>query len=377
MSVAWIIPDRVFDGATIHEGLGVSIENGEVTALCPVGNIPEQASCTKLSGLLAPGFFDIQVNGGGGALVNDTPTAEALQTIAAAHRKFGTVGILPTVITDAPDVLEAAADALLSLIHAQGIYGLHIEGPHLALSRRGTHAPEHIRPFDDLTLDTVALLRDAGWPVLITVAPEATPVDVVAELVEMGAVVSLGHSAATYDETRAMLAAGACCFTHLFNAMPPMENRAPGIVGAAIESSAWCGIIADCVHVHPSMVMLACNARPMANRMIAVSDAMATVGGPDEFVLYGQTIRRDANRLVNAEGSLAGAHLTLDEALRNLISFGIAPEQALRMCRQNPLELMQIEQGEGIVGVPIEDLIQLDDDFHLGGVGLQAIRSSP
>lgn len=366
----WVTADQVFDGVTMLSGLGVLISEGHVTAVKPINDIPPAEVDHHHTGTLTPGLFDIQVNGGGGALFNNVPSPEGIATITAAHRRFGTTALLPTVITDAPAVLEAAVAAVLASDDMPAVKGLHIEGPHIAMAKRGTHAAAFIRPMDDHTLRLVRDLRDAGRAVLITVAPESVSPTQISTLCAMGAVVSLGHSNATAAVTQAALAAGARCFTHVFNAMSPMESRAPGMIGTALSSDAWCSIIADGVHVDPVMVTLAVRARPLADRMIAVSDAMATVGGPDVFSLYGHDIRVADGKLINAEGSLAGAHLTLVEALGNLIKYGVPPETALKMCRHNPMQLMGLDQDIGLTGSAAADVIALAPDYTLHSVGV-------
>lgn len=368
----WVSADQVFDGSSLLSGYAVGFADGVVQKLCPASQIPANANRVHHDGLLTPGFFDIQVNGGGGVILNTHPSVSGIRTITAAHRKFGTTALMPTVITDAPAVLEAAVAAAIDAKDVPGFVGLHIEGPHISVARRGTHAARHIRPFDDDTLKKVRELRDADVPTLLTLAPEAaTPADVYA-LRDMGAVVSIGHSDATAAETIPLLSAGARCFTHLFNAMSPMLNRSPGVTGTAIASDVYCSIIADGIHVDPVMVALAVRARPKADRMIAVSDAMATVGGPDRFDLYGQDIHLQDGQLVNAEGSLAGAHLTLVEALRNLVDYGVALEAALRMCRTNPFALLDMSDRSALIGQNIRDVVLLNDTLQLRSVDLPA-----
>lgn len=373
----WITADQVFDGSCLLTDHAVCISGDHVIDLKPTKDVPRIDVATHHKGLLTPGFFDIQVNGGGGVMLNTTPTRAGIETIAAAHRSFGTVALLPTVITDASSVMQAAVEAAIVAKNSPGVIGLHIEGPHIAALRRGTHAERHIRPLDEHTLTLVRALRDAGLATLVTVAPEsATPVQVSA-LRDLGAVVSIGHSDATAADTMALVAVGATCFTHLFNAMSPMLNRTPGVTGAAIASDAWCSIIADGIHVDPMMVALAIRARPKAHRMIAVSDAMSTVGGPSQFDLYGQSIQLQNGRLVNSEGSLAGAHLTLLEALQNLVAYGVDLETALRMCRSNPFDAMGLTDRSGIIGLPSADCLLLDADLRLDQVGLTtAVTSS-
>ena len=364
--ITYLHPRQVFDGQTLRVGY-VAVQNGTVAALLdavPTGTVPH-----TLQGTLTPGYLDLQVNGGGDVLVNTTPTAAGMATIAAAHRRFGTVGILPTVITDAPDVLDRAAKAALDARGQPGILGLHIEGPHLSVARRGTHAARFIRPFDQRTLSIVQRLRLAGIPVMITVAPEAVIPGQIAALVSTGAIVSLGHSDSTADHVRACLAEGAVCFTHLYNAMSPMLNRSPGVTGACINSTAYTGIICDGIHVADEMVALALRARPMSDTTFLVSDAMSTVGGSDHFSLYGDEIRLVNGRLVNAEGSLAGAHITMGESMARLINvLHIDPAAALRMATTIPARVMGYKTG--LIGQKLEDLLLLNPDWSVAQTGL-------
>jgi len=356
----WIRPDGVFDGARLHRGMALCLAGGRVVEGGLGVEPPAGVKVTPIAGVVTPGFVDLQVNGGGDILINRDPTAAAMVDVAAAHHRLGTVAILPTVITDAPEVLEAAAEAALSAVGHGGVAGLHIEGPHIAEARRGTHAARHIRPLDDRTVALVARLRQAKVPVMITLAPEAADPDRIAQLAALGAVVSLGHTDATADGARAALAAGARCFTHLFNAMSPMLNRSPGVVGAAINSDAHAGIICDGIHVADEMVGLALRARPVPDRMFLVSDAMPTVGGSDRFRLYDMEIRLENGRLINSEGSLAGAHVTVAQSVARLVGvLGVAPETALRMAVTVPSRLMGLELDR-IKGRALSDLLLLD-----------------
>ena len=356
----WIRPDRVFDGARLHRAMALCLSGGRVVEGDAGTEPPTGTEVTRIAGLVTPGFVDLQVNGGGDILINRQPTPEAMVDVAAAHHRLGTVAILPTVITDTPDVLAAAAEAALSAVGRGGVAGLHIEGPHIAEARRGTHAARHIRPLDDRTVSLVERLRQADVPVMITLAPEAADPERIARLAASGAVVSLGHTDATAEDTRAALGAGAGCFTHLFNAMSPMLNRSPGVVGAAINSGAHAGIICDGIHVADEMVGLALRARPVPDRMFLVSDAMPTVGGSDSFRLYDMEIRLRDGRLVNSEGSLAGAHVTVAQSVARLVGvLGVAPETALRMAVTVPSRLMGLGLDR-IKGRSLSDLLLLD-----------------
>ncbi|MDZ4086636.1 MAG: N-acetylglucosamine-6-phosphate deacetylase [Tabrizicola sp.] len=376
----WLIPDAIFDGHSLRKGaaLGIAGNRSLILADAP----PKDAPTRRLKGTLTPGFLDLQVNGGGDALLNNDQSPQALHRMAAAHRRFGTVGILPTVITDAPEVLSRAVDATLAA-HAEpqpdrSLLGLHIEGPHLSIPRRGTHAADYIRPFDASTLAHVQRLRAAGIFVKITVAPESTTPQDVARLVGTGATVSIGHSDATAEATRALLDAGATAFTHLFNAMSPMLNRAPGVTGACINSTAYAGIICDGIHVADEMVGLAIRARPVPGRMFLVSDAMCTVGGSDHFRLYGQDIWLRDGRLVNAEGSLAGAHVTMAEGLRRLITVvGTSPETALDMAVAAPARLLDRPDLATPEHRDLADLLLLAQDWTVTATVADLLQAQP
>jgi N-acetylglucosamine-6-phosphate deacetylase len=363
MTATWIRPDRLFDGAVLAAGPALCLEGGLVTA---VGDPPPQA--LRLAGTLTPGFVDLQVNGGGGVLLNAAPTVEGMRAMAAAHRRFGTVAILPTLISDAPEVLDRAAGAAIAARGEEGLLGLHIEGPHIAAARRGTHAARYLRPLDDRTMAVVARLRAAGVAVMITLAPEAASAAQIAALAASGAVVSIGHSDATAAATRAALDAGAACFTHLFNAMSPLGHREPGVVGAALAARVPAGIICDGIHVADAVVALALRARPAPDLTFLVSDAMPTVGGPDRFRLYDMDLHLEDGRLVNAEGSLAGAHVTMAESVARLIGvIGIAPETALRMAVTVPAGVIGRPDLARLVGRRAEDVLVLGADGALAG----------
>lgn len=367
--LVWLCPDHLFDGERLRPAHAIGLRDGMVEDIAPTADLSPREVTIGVAGTLSPGFVDLQVNGGGGVLLNNDQSPAALAAIAAAHRPLGTVALLPTVITDRAEVLARAVEASLAAKGAPGVIGLHIEGPHLSLARRGTHDPACVRPFEPATLTHVQRLRAATIPVMITVAPEAVTPDQIAALAATGAVVSLGHTDTDAETVRTALTAGASCFTHLFNAMSPMLNRAAGVTGAAINSTAHAGIICDGIHVADEMVGLAIRARPVPDRMFLVSDAMATVGGPDSFTLYGRTIRVQDGRLVNAEGSLAGAHVTMAQSVQRLIAtLGIAPETALRMAVTVPARLMGQGHLAGLIGRSLDDLVQLGPDWGLLGL---------
>jgi len=363
----WLAPRRIFDGTAFRDGMALRIENGKIAAIGPVtGPAPVVTS----DHIAAPGYIDLQVNGGGGALFNSAPSVETLATIGAAHCARGTTSWLATFITDAPDRLDQAIDAVIANAGANGVAGIHIEGPHLAPERRGTHAAQYFRPFDDRTLTSVKRLRAANIPTMLTLAPARIEPGTIRKLTDLGVVVSAGHTAANAAQIRAALDEGLRCFTHLHNAMTPMNSREPGVVGAALDSDAYCGLIADLHHVSATTLRVSLRARPKPSLMFLVSDAMSTVGGPDFFELYGQRIEVRDGRLVNAEGSLAGAHLDMATAVRNVVAkLGEPAEMALAMATSIPAAAMRLDGKIGtFVPGAKADIVLLDDALNVRDV---------
>ncbi len=357
-----LLPDQVFCEGKLLGDRAVHIVDGRLAQVTKCTDISSHAR--PLPGILTPGLIDLQVNGGGGVLFNTSPTPAGIEAILGAHRSLGTSHILPTVITDRPEVLEKAVDAVLSAWGMRGLVGIHIEGPHISVQRRGTHAAEYVRPLSEDTKAHVARLRARGIPTMITLAPDVVPPAEIAALARTGAIVSLGHSDATFEQAEAALAAGARCFTHLFNAMSQMTGRAPGMVGAALRSGAHAGFICDGYHVSDTMLAIALDAKRDRDRMFLVSDAMPTVGGPEEFELYGNTIRVDDGRLVNSSGSLAGAHVSMAESVTRLAShLEVPPHAALSMAITTPARLLDDSAGDPLIGASVRDILVWSADL--------------
>ncbi|RYG37339.1 MAG: N-acetylglucosamine-6-phosphate deacetylase [Burkholderiales bacterium] len=349
--------DGMIENATvrIHGGRIVDVTHGIA------------ADARKLDGLLAPGFIDTQVNGGGGALFNDTQTVETLKTIAMAHAQFGVTGFMATLISDergkAAAAIAAVSDALAAGV--EGLLGLHLEGPWLSAPRRGVHPAEFLRELDDA--DLKLLTKKLPFPLLVTVAPEQVSPQSIRALVKAGVRVSLGHTAAATGLVEQALAAGATGFTHLFNAMPPMEGRNPGPLGVALaDRNAWAGMILDGIHVHPTSAKAAFAAKT-ADRLMLVSDAMATIGSDTPSMsLFGETISVRDNALRTASGTLAGAHLEMSGAVRNAVTLlGASRNEALRMGSLTPATFVGVDHERGRIAKGYRaDLVLLDDDMH-------------
>ena len=317
---------------------------------------------------LLPGFIDVQVNGGGGALFNAAPTVETLRRIGAAHRQFGTTSFLPTLISDRVEVMREALTAVEQALaeNVPGVLGIHLEGPYLAPARKGVHDAEY---FHVPGRDEMAMLCAPHEGVrLITLAPDQVPLQSIGELVEAGLVVCAGHTAADYETIRAALGAGVRGFTHLFNAMTPFGSREPGVVGAALEdASSWCGIIADGHHVHPASLRVAISAKPRG-KMLLVTDAMPPVGAdrPD-YVLNGETIIAKDGICQTATGVLAGSALDMATAVRNTVQLlGLPLDEAARMASTYPAEFLGLGKSHGRIAAGYRaDLVVLDDDCRV------------
>lgn len=342
-----------------HGAVGVS--HGRIAW---VGRALDAPACTETVDLgediLAPGFIDLQVNGGGGVLLNDTPTAEAMHRIAVAHRRFGTTSLLPTLISDTPEAMRQALAAAREAIaqNMPGILGLHLEGPYLAPERRGVHREAYFRIPDASDLEQ---LTTHGLPhLLLTVAPERIDAATLAPLQAAGICLSAGHTAATFEQATAAFDHGVRGVTHLFNAMPPWAGRGPGLIGAALlDERIYCGLIVDGHHLHAATLRLAVRMKP--ERCFLVSDAMPPVGSDlDEFHLDGRRILVRNGRLETEDGVLAGAFLDMGTAVRVCLEqSGLPLEEVLRMASTYPADFIGAgDRGRIEVGA-MADLVQL------------------
>ena len=343
-----IAADVVFDGDAVRERHAVIIAGERVVGVTPRSDVPRSMPVDEMphGAWLAPGFIDVQVNGGGDVLFNNEPTVEAIATIAAAHRRFGTTALLPTFITDRPDKMAAAIAAVeqAAAIHP-GILGIHLEGPFLSPGKPGVHDPAAIRRPERSDLELLTSVR--GGVTLVTLAPEEAPAGFIAALARAGVRVSLGHSMATYEETRAAMTEGLTGFTHLFNAMRPLGSRDPGPIAAALETAdCFYGLIVDGEHVHPAMLNLALRG---AGRPMLVSDAMPPVGGHRaDFTLYGEEIAIRDGCCLHADGTLAGAALHMAGAIRNCVRLlGLPLPSALRIASAAPAAFLGLSDKLG------------------------------
>ena len=360
-----ILADRVFDGRGWHRDIAVMVRNGRIIGLASPGEIPSGWAQSRVPAgiFVTAGFIDLQVNGGGGVLLNDQPTADGMRAIARAHRRYGTTACLPTFITDTREQMHSAIAAAHSVAGRDGVVGLHLEGPFISPQRPGVHRPDRIAEPGAGDLEQLCELAGAGRS-LVTLAPECVPAGFVMTLASAGVRVSIGHSEASAAVVTQAVAEGATGVTHLFNAMPPFSAREPGIVGAALsERRLTAGLIVDGIHVDPVSVRAAFAAKG-ADRIALVTDAMPTVGTSlDRFNLVGRPIKLVNGQLTTEEGTLAGAHLDMASAVRNAVRLARVPlEDALRAASLTPAQFLGIEDERGaIVPGARADLVALTD----------------
>ncbi len=353
------------DGVWLESHAAI-VEGGMIVSVMPEQNIAKNMPKVSLDGgMLVPGFIDTQVNGGGGVLFNNEPTIEAIRIMSKAHRKFGSTAILPTLISDDLHVVETAIAAVDAAIAEgiPGIIGIHIEGPFLNEGKRGIHDAGKFRT---LTNDAVALLSSLKHgKTLVTLAPELAPAGMIASLVKSGVIVAAGHTLADYDEMLRSISEGLSGVTHLFNAMTQLENRAPGVVGAALESALMCGIIVDGHHVHPAVLRTAYRAKGPDGLML-VTDGMPTVGSPTKTFKIGDAEITELNgALRSIDGTLAGSDLDMASAVRNCVTMmNVDLVSAFRMASATPAQFLGLEQSYGRIAPGFRaDLVHIDDSL--------------
>ena len=355
---------RLFDGENFREDCVLVTEGDTIRAIVPYAERPAGETVDLDGGLLAPGFVDWQVNGGGGHLFNEAPTPETIRAIVGAHRRFGTTALAPTLITDAPEILVAGLDA--GRVENPGSLGVHVEGPFIDPRRKGAHPLHHIR---EMTEDDARALIEKRACV-VTLAPASASLDLMRRLAEAGVVVSLGHSDATAEEARACFDAGVRVVTHLFNAMSQLGSREPGVVGAALaDGRIYAGFIADGLHVHELSGRIAYELKG-AGRLTLVSDAMPpAAGGPEVYDLNGREVRRRGLSLTLADGTLAGAVITMHDAVRFAAQRLSPLADALKMATSTPARLLRVADRHGVLKPGARaDLVHLGDNLALRGV---------
>jgi N-acetylglucosamine-6-phosphate deacetylase len=363
-----IFARRLFDGEQWLSNQEVTFSGSQIASI--VAAQTPSNTATDVVEVLAPGFIDVHVNGGGGTLFNHTPTLSALGKIVQSHAQFGTVAMMPTLISDDYTIMSEAHDAVNEALAQKmgGILGLHYEGPYLNPVRKGVHNEYQLRQPNEDILATLLDVSRRG-KLMVTLAPEQVRAGFIEWLVSEKAIVCIGHSAATYEQAMAAVNSGARGFTHLFNAMTPLTSREPGVVGAALQTGkpTWCGLIADGHHVHPASMRVAIAAKGCEHIML-VTDAIQSVGSAEtEMAFLGKKVRRSDGKVTTEDGTLAGSDLDMATAVRNTIfQTGRTPAEALQMASLRPAEFLGIDDQFGRIKPDYRaSLVALSEDYQV------------
>jgi N-acetylglucosamine-6-phosphate deacetylase len=371
---------RVFDGARILDDHAVVVEEERIAGVVPAGDVGTGVDVRRVDGLLAPGFIDVQVNGGGGVLFNDQPTVDGIRAIGAAHRRFGTTGFLPTLITDAREKMVAAIEAVRAGLAAgvPGLLGIHFEGPFISKAFKGAHDTNHIRKMEDADVSLITSVGRGRTMITLSPDPKIVRPEQIARLREAGVRVSIGHTDASYEAVIDARRNGATGYTHLFNAMPDLKKRGePGAVAAALENSdGWCSIIADLEHVSAPVLRIALRAKG-TDRTMLVTDAMSPTGTAlASFDLTGTRVHRRNGRLEFDDGTLAGADLDMATAVRNAHrKLGVGITEALNMAARVPAAFLGLQSTHGRVAAGcLASLVLLDDDLQVRSTWIEGVE---
>ena len=354
----------LFDGENILSNRTIHVKDGRIEQITK--NISGKDA---LLGMLVPGYIDVQVNGGGGFLFNQTPTPQTIEKIGKAHQKFGTTGWLPTLVTDSIEQMQKAADAVAASIKNEipGVLGIHFEGPFLSVEKKGVHSEALIRAISEAEIE-ILIRKDLG-KVVVTLAPEHVSPEQIAMLVREGIIVCLGHSNATFEQTKLALEAGATGFTHLFNAMSSLSSREPGVVGAALlDENSYAGLILDGIHVHADTARLAFK---LKEKLMLVTDAMPTVGTDEtQFEFFGDIIQRRGLTLTDSQGRLAGSALDMNSAVKNAVEmFAIEKIEAINLASANPAKFLGLSDDYGNLKLGAKaSMILLDKDGNISNL---------
>jgi len=375
--VTVLFAKRLFDGENWLTNQQVTLK-GDVIESIITADVPSSDKVQQVA-VLAPGFIDVHVNGGGGSLFNHTPTLEALERMVLVHAQFGTVAMMPTLISDDYEIMSQSHQTVCQALKEKmsGILGLHYEGPYLNPIRKGVHNESKLRKPTENKLSSLLEVSQFG-KLMMTLAPEQVPDGFIEWIVSEGGIVCIGHSAATYEQARQAVKSGARGFTHLFNAMTPLVSREPGVVGAALQTDllTWCGLIADGHHVHPATMRVAMAAKG-CEHMLLVTDAIQSVGSHEkEMAFLGKKVLRSDGRVTTEDGTLAGSDLDMATAVRNTISLiGRTPTEALQMASLRPAEFLGIDDHFGRIKPGFRaSVVALDDDFFVQATWIDGVQ---
>ena len=366
-----LIGAQLFSGKEFFDNRALLIDGENIIDIINEHDIPKNFEIQKLNGgILSPGFIDLQVNGGGGKLFNNSPDKESLNAIIEAHQHFGTTSIMPTVISDSLNVLKRCTTTISEEIeNNKSLLGVHIEGPFFNVKYRGVHQKQYINTINSDYLNLFESLKD--FPVMLTLAPECISTKQLKHLKSLGFKILAGHTDASYDQLEEAIKYGLDGFTHLFNAMGQISAREPGVVGSALTfDNATASIIVDLHHVHPSLIQMAYKQKPQG-KLFFVSDSMATIHhGEPSFELYDEVVSESNGRIINSEGKLAGSSITQIDAIKNAYqSCNIPLNEALAMASRYPAEYLGVANYLGSLKSGYRaDLTHFDLDFQVQNV---------
>jgi N-acetylglucosamine-6-phosphate deacetylase len=364
-----ITAKAVFDGVNLLSNKAVLIADGVIIDLIDKDKVYDATQIEDFgNSVISAGLIDLQLNGNGGVLFNDSISFASLETMHQTNLRFGTTSYLPTLITsDLNDVraaLEVTKEWFKQYGNTRGVIGLHLEGPFLSKEKRGIH------PLEFVTLPTDAMLIEIAsytkyFPIKLTLAPENFKPEQISYLVKHGVIVSVGHTNASFAQAQMAFDNGATTVTHMFNAMSGLTGRNPGVIGAVLANSSYLGLIVDLLHVDKANVQLMAKLKPTT--MYLVTDAVTPTGTDmTEFDFAGKHLYVRDGRCVDDAGTLGGAYLTMNEAVRNCVNeCGVSLEQTLMMATLTPAKLMGLEQEIGKVAKGYRaELIALNlDDY--------------
>lgn len=356
---------RLYDSERFLDNQIIEVKDSKISAIYSGSSVDADIT---LNGLVSAGFVDVQVNGGGGKLLNNEPDFQTIQKMTSAHQRFGTTSLLPTLITDNINTMLKASDAVAQAISEQypSVLGVHFEGPHLSVAKKGIHPSDNIRSITDQELDLVTR-KDLG-KVVFTVAPENVSCDVIKELISNNVIVCLGHSNADFDIVQAALEAGATGFTHLYNAMSGLTGRQAGMVGAALLSKqSYAGLIVDLHHVCKPSAQIAINSKGK-ERVMLVTDSMSHIGTNQiDLSFSGYDIIKTDDKLTLHDGTLAGSYLDMSLAVRNTVNqLEYTLEDALDMASSTPSHFLGLQQYKGHIKEGLDaDFLCLNNDLNV------------
>ena len=365
---------RIFSGKDFLDNKALLFEDDNIIDILDDSFIPNDFEIQSLNGgILSPGFIDLQVNGGGGKLFNNSPNEESLNTIISAHQYFGTTSIMPTVISDSLNVLQQCTDIISKEINKnKSLLGIHIEGPFFNVKYRGVHQKQYINTINATYMNLFETLD--RFPVMLTLAPECISIKQLKSLKKLGFKILAGHTDANYDQLEEAIKYGLDGFTHLFNAMGQISAREPGVVGSALDfDQTWASIIVDLHHVHPSLINLSYKQKP-EGKLFFVSDSMATINhGEPSFELYDEVVSESKGRIINSEGKLAGSSITQIDAIKNAYQkCNIPLESAISMATLYPAEYLGISDYLGQIKKGFRaDLVHFNSDFKIQNVWVE------